>query len=166
MRWEGKLVIYTGMHHDTSWCIVLHTRARLIEPVNVFLSFTITNILDCGRQDLFWTPLSGLAWKASSKTMPLYSLKRLTFPFAQPCKPLQFLGRINLLPPLQRQPRQDKHGVYIAYTNADATAQNWELCWHESPHGKAENKQIQRGCFSVWLIWTGHFAVKCVYLPL
>ncbi len=67
----------------------------------------------CGRQDLFWTPLSGLVWKASSETMPFYSLKRLTFQFVQPCKPSRFLGRINLLPPLQRQPRQDKQGVLL-----------------------------------------------------
>ena len=36
----------------------------------------------CGRWISFWTPLSGLVWKASSKTMPLYSLKRLAFPSA------------------------------------------------------------------------------------
>ena len=67
----------------------------------------------CGRQDLFWTPLSGLAWKAGSKTMPFYSLKRLTFPFVQPCKPSWFFGRKNLLPPQKRQPRQDKQGVSL-----------------------------------------------------
>ena len=80
------------------------------------LSFTIKNILSrsyCGRQDLFWTPLSGLAWKAGSKTMPFYSLKRLTFPFVQPCKPSWFFGRKNLLPPQKRQPRQDKQGVSL-----------------------------------------------------